>query len=114
MRVSVAMNFNKVQFRGFLNVKGNLTIGNVTNPTWNMVGSLLVGDLTQPAGTNGALEMGVNALHGTFNVVYDDVINHRIHVAPSVNSGAIRIEPDVIQAAPTFLAIFRRFLMAVL
>ena len=77
------------QFSGFLYVKGNIT---VNAPSWNMVGTLLVGDMQHPQ-TGGQLIVPAGT---RLNIVYDDRMNRAVHVYP-VSGNAIKLTADAIQ-----------------
>ncbi len=81
-----------LQFRGFLYVKGNLI---VANPSWNLAGSVLVGDM-QTTPPSGQLTINSNC---NITVAYDDFINHRIRVNP-VAGTSIKVVPDLFQDIP--------------
>jgi len=89
-----------IQFRGFLYVKGNFVVDAVG---WSMVGALQVGDRGVLPGTGGVLVIPgpTGATNASLNLVYDDAINHSIFVNP-VSGTQIRVEPDLLQAIPTF------------
>jgi hypothetical protein len=80
-----------VQYWGFLDVKGTMSISN--GLLWDMVGSLLVGDLQAPAGSGGHLQVFTGA---AFQLAYDDIINHSILVNP-ISGTQIKLVPDSIQ-----------------
>jgi hypothetical protein len=79
-----------VHFHGFLYVKGNLI---VNTPTWNMVGSLLEGDVQIASGTGGRLTIGAG---DSLNVAYDDLINHEIRTT------SVILAPDVLRDVSAF------------
>jgi hypothetical protein len=83
----------KIQFRGFLYVKGNLT---VNQPGWNMAGVVLVGDMAAPP--NSANQLIVQT-GGSLTLLYDDAFNHNITIAVAPNA-PIKVVPDFIQDVP--------------
>jgi len=87
-------NSGTVQFRGFLWVKGTMTVN--TSNGWNMAGSLMVGDPLSPPASRGSLSVLAGC---TLNVAYDDVLNHLIRVNP-INGTSVKVEPDFIQDIP--------------
>ncbi len=62
----------------------------VTQPLWNLVGSVQVGDRLVPGG-----QLTINSL-ATLFIAYDDIINHNIQVNP-VSGISIKVVPDVLQ-----------------
>ncbi len=76
----------KVQFRGFMYVKGNLF---VMGPRWNMAGAILVGDM-RSMGDPGLLYVGPL---GNLTLAYDDYIGQAIQVSPSAGT-AIKVVID--------------------
>jgi hypothetical protein len=83
-----------IQFRGFLYVKGNLVVA--TGATWNIAGTVLVGDMGVAPTTSWQLNVQNGA---TLNIFYDDIINHQILMATTPN-GPIKVVPDFIHDIP--------------
>jgi hypothetical protein len=82
-----------VQFRGFLWAKGLMK---VKTAGWTMVGALMVGDMSQPPGAGGQLEILAG---NSLNLAYDDGIGRQVVQASNTS---IRVEPDMIQNVSTF------------
>ncbi len=86
-----------VQFRGFLYVKGFMTVSNSTS--WKLSGALWVGDPLARLGSSGRLIVYSGS---TLTVAYDDRINHAILVNPLTGT-VIKLVPDKLLDVPARL-----------
>jgi hypothetical protein len=73
-------------------VKGNITVQAMY---WNMIGTLLVGDMEHPQTSGQLILPGGQRL----NIAYSDQVNRAIHVYP-ISGTAVKLTTDAIQEVP--------------